>query len=256
LPFSSSTKGRFLTPLRGCRGGSRGAARGWHRLEPLVSASGELAARERRRVDEEVRALRERLTKGLAEEETRHAFFDKEHDADASSTAKLPAANAARGKAAREIAEAERKRNAAQQRRVAAEAALVAERNAASAARARKLVRAEAKQAESMAWRAEIRAYEAAMKAKHRAKRFAFATWRSAAAEAERARDVAETGGGGGGAVSRAQGAAGAAALAAAATRALEEAAAAEHAAAMETEMTCVAETWRASKLVAADVAA
>ena len=189
MPFSSSTKGRFLTPLRGCRGGSRGAARGWHRLEPLVSASGELAARERRRVDEEVRALRERLTKGLAEEETRHAFFDKEHDADASSTAKL--------EAAREIAEAERKRNAAQQRRVAAEAALVAERNAASAARARKLVRAEAKQAESMAWRAEIRAYEAAMKAKHRAKRFAFATWRSAAAEAERARDVAETGGGG-----------------------------------------------------------
>ena len=45
-------------------------------------------------------------------------------------------------------------------------------------------------------------------------------------------------------------------ALAAAATRAREESAAAERAAAMELEMARVAETWRASKLVAASVAA
>ena len=42
------------------------AARGWRRPEPLISASGEIAAREKKRIDDEVRALRARLTKELA----------------------------------------------------------------------------------------------------------------------------------------------------------------------------------------------
>ena len=238
------------------------AARGWRRPEPPV-------------------ALRERLAEALAAKETNGrerplsaAVTSIEADAksdagrtivarsssvssaDAKSSAKLAAANAAREKAAREIAAAERERAAAARRRVVAEAALVAERDAAAAARARKLARAEAKEAESCALRAEKAALDAARRRTHRQKRFAFAAWRSAAADAARARDVAGTRGAVRMLVRKARRALRRWALAAAATRAREESAAAERAAAMELEMARVAETWRASKLVAASVAA
>ena len=75
-------------------------------------------------------------------------------------------------------------------------------------------------------------------------------------ADAARARDVAGTRGAVRMLVRKARRALRRWALAAAATRAREESAAAERAAAMELEMARVAETWRASKLVAASVAA
>ena len=107
------------------------AARGWCRPEPLISASSETPAREKRRVEEEVRELRERLMKELAEKETRRACREVARDAETRHSATLAAANAAREKAA-------------------------------AVARARKLARAEVKEAESCGLRAENAVKDAA----------------------------------------------------------------------------------------------